>query len=60
VVDKRIEQSMNIVEIRMLRWMRVLTIEDRIRKEYVRHSHLDFKKLIDDFANLKYRKVFLQ
>jgi hypothetical protein len=33
VIDRRIEQSMSVVEMRMLRWTSGVTKEDRIRNE---------------------------
>jgi hypothetical protein len=36
VIDRRIEQSMIVAEIRMLRWTSGVTKKDRIRNEYVR------------------------
>jgi len=38
VVDRRIKQSLSVVEIRMLKWMSGVTRDDRIRNEYVRGS----------------------
>jgi hypothetical protein len=35
-VDRRIEQSMGVAKMRMLRWISGVTREDRIRNEYVR------------------------
>jgi len=35
-VDKKIEQRMNVVEMRVLRWMSGVTRKDRIRNKYVR------------------------
>jgi len=37
-VDRKIEQNMNVAEMRILRWMSGVTGEDRIKKEYVRDS----------------------
>jgi len=37
-VYKRIEQSRSVAKIRILRWMRKVTREDRIRNKYVRSS----------------------
>jgi len=39
VVDRRIEQSTSIVEMRMHKWMRGVTRKDRIRNGYVRGSY---------------------
>jgi len=38
VVDRRIEQSLIVAEIRTLRWMNAVTRENRIKGEYVRGS----------------------
>jgi hypothetical protein len=35
-VDRRIEQSMRVVEMRILRWMSGVTKCDRIRNKYVK------------------------
>jgi len=37
VVKKRIEQSMSVVEIKILKWMKEMTRENRIRNEYKRN-----------------------
>jgi hypothetical protein len=37
-VDRRIEQSMSIMEMRMFRWMSEVTRENIIRNEHVRGS----------------------
>jgi hypothetical protein len=36
VVDRRIELSMNVTEMKMLRWMSGVTRKNRIKNEYVR------------------------
>jgi len=38
LIEKRIKQSMSIVEIRMLRWRIGVMREERIRNDYVRGS----------------------
>lgn len=35
MVDRRVQQDISVVEMRMLRWIRGMTREDRIRHEYV-------------------------
>jgi len=37
-VDRRIEQSLSVAEMRMFRWTGGVTREDRIRNKYVRGS----------------------
>jgi hypothetical protein len=36
MVDKRIEPSMSVAEMKMIIWMMGMTRENRIRKEYVK------------------------
>jgi hypothetical protein len=38
MVNGRIKQSISIVKMRMIKWMREMTIENRIRNEYMRCS----------------------
>jgi len=37
-IDKTMKRKMNVMEMRMLRWMIRVTIKDRIRNEYIRGS----------------------
>jgi len=39
VIDRKIEQNMSVLVIRMLRWISILTREDRIGNEYVSGSN---------------------
>jgi hypothetical protein len=38
VVDRKIEQSMGVAEMRMFRWTSGVTIKNKIRNKYVRGS----------------------
>jgi len=54
VNERRIEQSMKIVELSIFRWMSEVEKEDKIRNEYVRGS-IGVASIIDEMKDSRLR-----